>query len=366
MVKYSKDGSANLGGKYPTSKEAQNYLIEAREAIADLVGASPEEVAFGPNTTSLIFSASRALSRQWKAGDEIVVTELDHRANVDPWLTAAEDKGIEVKWIKLDTNKLELDLQNLNDIINENTKVVAVGHASNGVGTINKIEKIAQWTKEVGAILVVDAVHSAPHILIDMEELQADMIFCSSYKFFGPFMGCAIIKSKLFDSLETYKVISSPIYSPDKLETGTQDHMGLAGIRPTIDFIASLGQGSSRRERVISAFSEIEKHEDLLAEKIRNALNNMPEVTMFQAATRKTPTISFRIDGISPADICEYLSEKHSIFLGDGHFYAQTIGDILGINKAGGWVRAGMAPYNTEKECDRFINAIRELIQINQ
>jgi len=368
IMKYMCNGCANLHGNYPTSIETEKHLLEARQAIADLVGAKSEEVAFGPNTTTLAFSVSRALSRIWKKGDEIVVTELDHRANVDPWRLAAEVKEATIRWIKLDMEKFTLKMDDLEEIINRNTKVVAVGLASNGVGTINDVKTIASLAKEVGAIVAVDAVHAAPHILIDRDELSADILFLSGYKFFGPYIGFAVIKKDLFKTLRPYKVTASPEYIPDNLETGTQNHAALAGIKPVIDFIASLGEGTTRRDKIINAYKKIESYENYLAGKIRNALKQMPKIILLQApdSVPKTPTISFRVKGISPAEVCKYLCNNHSIFLGDGHFYAQTIGDILDLNRLGGWVRAGLAPYNTKEEVLRFIQGLKELINYSK
>lgn len=364
IQKYMSNGCANLHGNYITSIETEQYIAEAREAMADLVGAKPEEVIFGPNTTTLAFSISRAISRTWKKGDEIVVTELDHRANVDPWRLAAEDKGVTIRWIKLDRERLTLKMDELEEIINQQTKLVAVGFASNGVGTINDVKTISSMAKEVGSLISVDAVHAAPHILIDRDSLDADIIFCSGYKFFGPYVGFAIMRKSLMETLRPYKVISSPESIPDKFETGTQNHAAIAGVRPVIDFIAGMGEGINRRQKIMSAFTKIEKYENHLANKVRMALKKFPKVYLLQAPDDipKTPTISFRIKNILPAKVSKYLAEEYSIFVGDGHFYAQTIGDILNINKSGGWIRLGIAPYNTEEEIDLFIQAMKKLL----
>ncbi|MHA1718329.1 MAG: cysteine desulfurase-like protein [Promethearchaeota archaeon] len=364
-VHYVSQGRSNLHGVYPTGKEADEVLYNARVAIADLVNAFPEEVAFGSNTTTLIFSISRALGRKINPGDEIVVTELDHRANVDPWIEMANDKGATIRWIKLNLNTFELDLSDIDDIINPKTKIVAIGLSSNGVGTINDVAKISARAREVNALTIVDAVHAAPHIAIDRDELGADIIFCSAYKFFGPYIGAAIIRKEVFKNLQPYKVKASPIHYPDNLETGTQNHEGLAGLIATIDFIASLGEGDSRREKIVSAMKLFESYENYLANKIRIAFKQIQEVIMYQApdSTPKVSTVAFQVQNRSPREVCEILSEKYGIFAGDGHFYAMTIGELLGINASGGWIRVGMAPYNTEDEVDRLIHAIREISQ---
>jgi cysteine desulfurase family protein (TIGR01976 family) len=364
IVDYTTNSNANLGGNYITSQETREHIVEARKAMADFMGFEPGEIAFGPNMTTLAFSVSRALSKTWKEGDEIVVTELDHRANVDPWRLAAEEHGVTIRWIRLDIEAFTLDLNDLSQTINEKTKLVAIGHASNGVGTINNVRKIAERAKEVGALVVVDAVHSAPHVLMDPDEMMADVVFCSSYKFFGPHIGIVGIRKVLFENLEVYKVNPSPIYVPDKLETGTQNFEGIAALTPTIDFIASLGEGETRREKIINAFEVLEEYEDMLANKLRNALHSIPGVKQFQAEAEvhKTPTIAFRINGFTPEEICTYLAEKHSVFAGNGHFYAQTIGELLDLNNQGGWVRTGMAPYTSEDDVDRLVDGIKKLI----
>jgi cysteine desulfurase family protein (TIGR01976 family) len=363
-IRYLTDGGANLGGMYPTSEETGSIVKLAREAVADFVGALPEEVIFGPNSTTLIFALSRILSRHWTVGDEVVVTELDHRANVDPWLTAAEGKGVNIQWIKLDPQKLVLNLDNLDQIINEKTKLVAVGHASNGVGTINDISIIAKRARKVGALVIVDAVHSAPHILIDREQLDADVVFFSAYKFFAPHVGMMIVRKSLLETLDPYKVISSPKYIPDNFETGTANFEGIAGITPAINFIAELGEGQNRREKIVDAFSKLHNYENELAGKVRSAFAEIPEIDLYQAPDdiAKTPTVAFRVVGKSPAEICRQLSDQFSIFVGNGHFYAETIGDLLDLNKSGGWIRAGIAPYTTEEEIDRFITAVKKSI----
>lgn len=364
MVDYLTNSNANQGGSYITSQETGEYVVEARKAMADFMGFDQGEIAFGPNMTTLAFSVSRALAKTWNEGDEIVVTELDHRANVDPWKIAAEEHGVTVRWIRLDIETFTLDLKDLSQIINEKTKLVAIGHASNGVGTINDVRKIAERAKEVGALVAVDAVHSAPHIIMDPDELLADMIFCSSYKFFGPHVGIVGIRKELFEKLEVYRLNPAPSDVPGKLETGTANLEGIAALTPTIEFFASLGEGGTRREKIITAVHLIEEYEDKLANKLRNVLAEIPEVTMFQAEAevRKTPTVAFRIDGFSPEEICVYLAEEHTVFAGNGHFYAQTVGELLDLNNQGGWVRTGMAPYTSEEDVDRLIFGIKELI----
>lgn len=365
IYSYMANGGANLHGSFPTSRETEAMIAGAREAVADLLGALPQEVAFGANMTTLAFSLARALGRDWQPGDELVVSELDHRANVDPWLAVAKERGMTVRWIKVNPEKFTLELDELDDLLTEKTKLVAVGLASNAVGTINDIPRISRKAKEVGALLAVDAVHAVPHLFVDRDQLGADILLCSAYKFFGPHVGIGVIRQPLFEALQPYKLQPAPSYIPDKLETGTQNHEGLAGIAPAIDFIASLGSGDTRRERIRFAYEAIEAHENRLAEKIRSALGQLEGVTLFQAGgeAAKTPTIAFRVAGWHPQKVCERMAEEYAIFVADGDFYASTLAEKLGIREDGGWVRAGLAPYNTEEEIDLFIAGIRKLTE---
>jgi cysteine desulfurase family protein (TIGR01976 family) len=364
MAGYMRRGGANLHGLFPSSHETEKIIEEAKEALGDLLGVDKREIAFGANATSLTFAVSRALGRNIKPGDEIVVSEIDHRAGVDPWITMAEDKGAVVRWIKVDLKTLTLDLSNLNSIINEKTVLVAAALASNAIGTINDIERISKRAREVGAIMAVDAVHAVPHIAIDCEKLGADILVCSTYKFFGPHIGIIFISEKIFETLVPYKLMPAPKNIPDKLETGTQNHEGIAGIRPAVDFIASIGEGSTRREKLLDSFKKIEVYENRLANKIRDSLALIPRVKLYQASadTKKTPTIAFRIEGISPQEACKYVIENYSVFIADGDYYATTLAQKLQIDEKGGFIRAGLAPYNTEAEVDIFINAIKSLV----
>ncbi|MCZ2258208.1 cysteine desulfurase-like protein [Sporosarcina sp. G11-34] len=363
IVTYMSNGGANLQGQFPTSRETENYILEAREIVADLLGTRPEEVAFGQNATSLAFSIARAVSNTWNRGDEIVLTEMDHPANIDSWLTVAKEKGVNVRWIKVDSKTCTLDLSNLNSIINEKTRLVAVTLASNAIGTISNIESISPHVKKVNALLALDAVHAVPHFAIDRKKLGADIILCSAYKFFGPHVGIAVIRKELFEGLNTYKVGPSPAKIPDKLETGTQNFSGISAIKPAIEFIEKLGTGSSRRERIISGYERIEKHENQLAHLMRNGLTSIEGVKMFQSTNliASTPTIAFCIEGISPTDFCRKLAEEYAIFAADGHFYATRLADRLGVLDKGGWIRAGIAPYNTVEEVERFVSAVRQI-----
>ncbi len=361
---YMMRGGANLHGQFPSSIETEEIIADARQAVAVLMGAKPTEVAFGSNMTTLSLAVSRALGRHWGPSDELVVSELDHRANVDPWLAVAKDHGMTVRWLKVNLETLTLDLSDLDQVVNPKTKLVAVGLASNAVGTINDVPTIAARARAMGALTVVDAVHAVPHLVIDRDRLGADIILCSTYKFFGPHVGVAVIRENVFEALQPYKLMPAPERVPDKLESGTQNHEGIAGIKPAIEFVSSLGQGETLRERIVSAFARIEEYENRLAERIRVALAEMPHVRLYQApaGVKKTPTIAFRVDGLKPAEVCQYIADEHSVFIAEGDFYASSLAINLGVRESGGWVRAGMAPYNTEEEVERFIVGMTQLV----
>jgi cysteine desulfurase family protein (TIGR01976 family) len=362
MSHYMERGGANLHGVFPTSTETEELLADTREAAADFLGATPEEIAFGANMTTLTFAISRALAREWDEGSEIVVTELDHRANADPWLIAAEEKGAKVRWVRVDPETLTLDHEDLERNINEKTRLVAVGLASNAVGTVNDVAAVAEMAHGVGAVVAVDAVHAAPHIPVDRDAIGADVITCSAYKFFGPHVGVTAIKRDLFEGMDVYRLDPAPHDIPDKLETGTQNHEGIAGVKGAIDFICSLGEGSSQRERMVDAMRTIEEYEADLASKFRDGLRDLPGVKLYAApdGVRKTPTIAFRVEGHSTDEVCARMLE-HGFFVAAGDFYASTLAEKLGISDSGGFVRAGLAPYNTEEEVERFVEVLGSL-----
>jgi cysteine desulfurase family protein (TIGR01976 family) len=361
---YMERGGANLHGVFPTSTETEEILSQTRRAAADFLGAAPDEISFGANMTTLTFAISRALAREWYEDSEIVVTELDHRANVDPWLIAASERGTKVRWVSVDPETLTLDPDDLEQNITDRTKLVAVGLASNAVGTVNDVAAVAEKAHDAGAIVAVDAVHAAPHIPIDREAIGADVITCSAYKFFGPHVGVTAIKRELFERMDVYRLDPAPDHIPDKLETGTQNHEGIAGVKGALDFISSLGEGTSQREKLASAMRTIEEHEAVLAETFRAALRDLPNVKLYAApdGVRKTPTIAFRVEGHTPEEVCARMLE-HGFFIAAGDFYASTLAEKLGISDRGGFVRAGLAPYNTEEEVGRFVEALEHFVR---
>ncbi len=359
---YMERGGANLHGVFPTSTETEEILADTRRAAADFLGAASDEVAFGANMTTLTFAISRALARGWDEDSQIVVTELDHRANVDPWLIAAAERGATVRWVRVDPETLTLDGEDLERNINERTKLVAIGLASNAVGTVNDLADVAERAHGAGALVAVDAVHAAPHIPLDRDAIGADIITCSAYKFFGPHVGVTAIRRDLFEKMDVYRLQPAPDHIPDRLETGTQNHEGIAGVKGALDFISSLGDGTSQREKLTNAMQTIEEHEAALAETIRAALHDLPGVKLYAApeGVRKTPTIAFRVEGHTPEEVCVQML-GHGFFIAAGDFYASTLAEKLGIGDSGGFIRAGLAPYNTEEEVDRFVQALEGL-----
>ncbi|WP_234032341.1 cysteine desulfurase-like protein [Lentibacillus cibarius] len=344
MADYLMRGGANRHGHFPTSIETEEMLARTREDVKLLFNAAKAEVAFGPNATTLMFAVGRALARTWEPGDEIVLTELEHHSNIDAWRTVAEDKGVTVKYIPFNPKTLTLDLEVLPELLNSKTKLVAVGSASNCIGTITDVKWVAEQAKKVGALVAVDAVHAIPHMYVDMEDQNIDMLFSSAYKFFAAHVGMAIIERDLFESLDVYKVVPSPHEIPDRLEMGTQNHEGIPTVSKAIQFIASLGEGETMQEKIKSGYNRIEAYENKLADKIRAGLAEIDGVTLYQAddSVPKTPTIAFRVDGISPQEFCIRMCEEHSVFIAEGHFYAQTLAERLGILESGSFIRAGM------------------------
>jgi len=361
---YMERGGANLHGVFPTSTETEEILADTRSAAADFLGAAHDEVAFGANMTTLTLEISRALARGWDEDSEIVVTELDHRANVDPWLIAAAEQGARVRWVSVDPETLTLDQNDLEQNINDRTKLVAIGLASNAVGTINDVAAVAEKAHSAGTLVAVDAVHAAPHIPLDRDAIGADVITCSAYKFFGPHVGVTAIRRDLFEKMGVYRLEPAPDHIPDKLETGTQNHEGIAGVKGALDFISSLGEGTSQREKLASAMQTIEEHEAALAETFRAALRDLPGVKLYAApdGVRKTPTIAFGVEGHTPEEICARMLE-HGFFIAAGDFYASTLAEKLGIVESGGFVRAGLAPYNTEEEVEMFVEGLERFVR---
>ncbi|HLS65998.1 MAG TPA: cysteine desulfurase-like protein [Pseudogracilibacillus sp.] len=363
MANYMKNGVANLGGTYSTAMETAFIVEEARQHVANLLGAKKENIAFGANMTTLAFRVARALSSEWShSKGNIVVTEMDHHANIDPWVTAALEKGIEVRYIPFQQETKTLQLEKLDEIISDDTKLVAVGLASNAIGTITDCAKIIQRAKDVGALVIVDAVHAVPHFVVDFEQLGADVLFCSAYKFFGPHVGIVAIEENLFNRMHIFKLRPASDEYPAKLETGTLNFEGLVGVIEAVRFMASIGEGNILREQILSAYEKMERYEHYLAERLRQGLQTIDYVMLHQANdnVKKTPTVSFQVDRLEAKDVCQQLARKYALHLEYGDFYAQTLVEKMGLDR-GGLIRAGIAPYNTVEEIDRLIEAVQQI-----
>lgn len=364
MVGYISGGMANLHGTFATSQATDELLEEGRRGIADFLNCQPQEVAFGQNMTSLAFAIARSLGGFFQPGDEILVTEIDHRANVDPWVTLAQDRGAVVKFIPVNPETYTLELDQLDTLITAKTKLVAVSMSSNVTGTVTPVEHVIRRAKAVNALVVLDGVHAAPHLPIDFQALGADILFCSAYKFFGPHLGIAVLSATLFEKLPVYKLAPAPAHIPDKLETGTQNHEAIAGLLGALEFIQTLGTGTTRQERLRTAMEAIEAREIEQALRLENFLQNLPPVHLYRApaGTRKTPTLAFTLEGINSREAAAWFAHNYNMCIAHGHFYASTMADKLRVNEQGGWIRLGLAPYNTNEEIELFQTALLTFI----
>ncbi|MGY2132943.1 cysteine desulfurase-like protein [Hymenobacter sp. HD11105] len=364
MMGYITGGMANLHGTFGTSRATDELLEEGRRGVADFLNCQPTEVAFGQNMTSLAFAIARSLGTFIQPGDEIIVTEIDHRANVDPWVTLAKDRGAVVKFIPVNPETYTLELNQLDTLITPRTKLVAVNMSSNVTGTVTPVEEVIRRAKAVNALVALDAVHAAPHLPIDFQALGADILFCSAYKFFGPHLGVAVVAAGLFDKLPVYKLAPAPAHIPDKLETGTQNHEAIAGLLGALEFIQTLGVGATRQERLRTAMEAIDEREQQQAIRLEKFLLNLPPVRLYRApaGTRKTPTLAFTLESINSREAAAWFADNYNMCVADGHFYASTMADKLQVNQSGGWIRIGLAPYNTDEEIELFKTALLAFI----
>ena len=367
MSGYLARGSSNLGGPFLTSYEAVEVTKQARLALRDFLNARrPSEIAFGQNMTSLTFAASRAISRNWQPGDEIILTRLDHDANISPWLLAAEERGVTVRWLDFDPSDCMLKLHTLPEMLNEKTRLVAVSFASNAVGSITDVKEVTRLAHEQGALVYVDAVHYAPHNLIDVQDLDCDFLACSSYKFFGPHQGVLYGKYELLDALPAYKVRPAPSKPPGKWETGTQSFESLAGSTAAVNYIASIGGSEgARRERMMRAMARIKGYEQELSERFLLGAAQVPGLQVFgvtdiENLENRAPTFAVRLDGFTTEDVAAGLGEQ-GIFVWHGHYYAVAVMERLGLLDQGGLVRIGFVHYNTYDEVDGVLAALRQL-----
>lgn len=361
MSRYMRRGGSNHGGHFVTSEETDSLVDGARSAVADLVGAQPDEIVFGQNMTSLTYSFSRALSRTWDDGDNVIVTRLDHDANVTPWIQAANDAGVQVRFVDFDPGAgCSLDLGTLDQALDDRTTLVAFTHASNAVGTITEVEDIVSRAHAVGARTYVDAVHYAPHGLIDVRATDTDFLATSAYKWFGPHTGCVYGKSDILSEVAPYKLRPSPDTAPDRWETGTQSFESAAGLTAAIDYIASLGKGVSRRTRIISAYDAIAAHEASLSNRFLAGLSEMPHIDLYGRPEHsgRTPTFALEVAGHSSDAVAKALSDE-GCFVWSGDYYAFEV--MHRLDRAeNGLVRIGFVHYNTIEEVDRVLSLLSD------
>ncbi len=369
--------NANAGGKFLTSSNSDRVIKEARSALADFLGAGADEIAFGQNMTTMNYQLALALTRHPGRRREIIITEIDHEANRGPWL-ALEERGYIIREVKMDSETCTIDMDDFRNKLSEDTYVVALNYASNGVGTINDVEEMIRMAHEAGAITVVDAVHYALHGPIDVKKIGADYLLCSAYKFFGPHIGVLYGKRELFSELPTYRLRTQSGSIPHLIETGTLNHEGIAGASEAVEFIADLGKQfgsyeknpsacgeehlSERRRQVLAGMEVMERYEQPLADKMLEELSSIDRVRVYGPPRDypRTSTISFTFEGLSADRVASELGQK-GIFVWDGHFYAIRLVEKLGLDQCGGLIRAGLCPYNTEEEIDRFLEEIRRI-----
>ncbi len=361
MSDYLCNHNANTHWAYPSSEETDAALEGARQTCADFLNASPKEIAFGANMSTLTFHLARALGKRWQAGDEIVVTELDHHANVAPWHYLQVERGISLLTVKMTPQTGQLDWESFEQSVSNRTKLVAIGAASNALGTINDVERAIQVARSVGALVFVDAVHYVPHALVNVQGLDCDFLGMSAYKFYGPHEGVLFGKVGLLESIDFPKLIPAPDAAPENVETGTQNHEGIVGTGAAIEFLASLVTAGTRCDRLKKAYDELHRRSAVLTEKLWSGLASINGVRLYGPMPElpRTPTVAFTIDNVPSTEVSRRLATR-SLFLSHGDFYAATVVERLGLG-AEGLVRAGCACYTTEEEIDRLIEGVAEI-----
>jgi len=365
---YLTRANSNTHGGFLTSQRTDETIEAAHRAMADFLGCDPDEVVFGANMTSLTFMISRSIGREIHPGDEIVLTRLDHDANFSPW-KALEERGALIKVVDIDIEDCTLDMDDLRRQITPKTKLVAVGYASNAVGTINDVAEVTRLAHAVGAMSYIDAVHYAPHGPIDVRAIDCDFLACSPYKFFAPHAGTLYGKREHLQRLRPYKVRPAGNEIPDRWETGTKNHEGMAGVTAAIEYLADLGQKTGatgdRRALLHSVMSTIQAYERGLVVQLISGLLEIPGLTFYgirepERFGQRTPTVSVRVEGHTPRELAEALGER-GIFTWDGNYYALNLTERLGVEERGGMLRIGLVHYNTAEEVDRLLAALGEI-----
>jgi cysteine desulfurase family protein (TIGR01976 family) len=365
MSDYLLHHNANTHWEYPTSAETDALLHDARVVLGDFLGAGPGEISFGANMSTILFHIARAIGRTLEPGDEIIVTELDHHANIAPWQALARERGAVLKWIPLDLVTFRHEVGALERLLSPRTRVVAVGAASNILGTVSDVRSIVAVARAAGAISVVDAVHYAPHHLVDAKEIGADFLLCSAYKFYGPHVGVCYGRHDATAALDLPRLEPAPDYVPECLETGTQNHEGIVGAAAAVNFLASLAPqgGADRRARLGVAMQALHERGEGLFAQLWSGLSAIPGVTLYgpPPGTARTATLSFHVRG-HPSDQVARALAPRGIFVSHGDFYASTVAQRLGLAQEG-VVRAGCACYTTDEEVVRLIDGVRDLMQ---
>ena len=397
IANYLRRDNANTGGAYSTSRHTDAMIAEARAAMADFLHCGADEVAFGPNMTTLTYAISRAIGRELKPGDEIVVTRLDHDANVSPWLQMAEDlqqedRGVTVRWAEIHDEDCTLDMADLAAKINSKTKLVAAGYASNAVGTINPVKEIVRLAHAAGALAYIDAVHYGPHGLIDVAALDCDFLACSTYKFFGPHMGVLFGKREHLQRLRPYKVRPNTNAIPNCWEWGTLNHECIAGIAACVEYLADIGRRAletcgdetcgdgrparpssearplpaTRRAAIEAAYQVIHEHESGLLKRMMSGLQQIPGLKIFGITDpacfhERCATLAVRIENHTPLELATKLGDR-GFFTWDGNYYALNLTEHLDVEKSGGFLRIGLVHYNTVEEVDGMLAALREIV----
>ena len=362
MADYLFHHNANTHWLYPTSEETDALLQRARERFGEFFNASADEIAFGQNMTTLTFHLARGLGREWGAGDEIVITELDHHGNVAPWRALAKERGVTVRSVKMNTSDGRLDWRDLERQLSSKTRLLAIGAASNALGTITDVRGAAELAHAAGALVFVDAVHLAPHEMIDVRDMNCDFLACSAYKFYGPHVGILYGKRALLERVDVPRLDPAPNTSPERLETGTQNHEGIVGAGAAIEFLASLApRASTRRDALRRTFEGLRHRGEILLARLWNELATIHGLTLYgpRPGTPRTPTLSFTMRGRTTDDIARALARR-GLFVSNGDFYAATVIERLG-QSAEGVVRVGCSCYTSAEEVERLIEALRAL-----
>ncbi|WP_325894880.1 cysteine desulfurase-like protein [Grimontia sp. NTOU-MAR1] len=360
---YLKGGNSNLGGKFPVSQETVDLVTQARESAAALLGSAPNEVFFGANMTSVTFSFSRALSQQWEEGDEVIVSVADHGANRSSWIMAAKDRGVTVHYLPIKDSSGTLDLDVLDTLLSKKTRLVAVTAASNITGTITDLEAVIAKSHAVGAKVFIDAVHLLPHQLVDVRALDVDFLVGSAYKFYGPHLGFLYGKFDLLSAVTPYKVEPAPSFAPSCFETGTLNFEALSAFVAAVEYLASLGEGESLRERLASGYVNLHHYEASLSGYFLEKLKEVRAAELYgvDGIEGRTATFALRFGSRDPTVIAEALGQQQ-IYVWSGHLYADKLTDAFGVTEKGGILRVGLMHYNTFEEIDRFFDALNAFL----